>query len=888
MTGKALRSATSISVVAVLLAFAGIHAAQAQTRDFNVPAQSATTGIPEFARQAGIQILVSEPLVRGKRITTVTGTRSVEEALALLLKGTGLVATSKDGVTYTVAATAPLPTSLNSTAAANTLAASQANSTSVPADQAPAASPANEKLKEELEEVVVTGTHIRGVSPSSPVIIINRSDIERSGYQSTGDVIRNLPESFGGGVQPTVIQAGGSNNPPNQSQSSSANLRGLGSDSTLTLVNGHRLASSDELSVVDVSLIPLPAVERVEILTDGASAIYGSDAVAGVVNFILKKNYDGFQARATVGDSSQGGGELQQYDGLGGKVWETGNAIVSYEYAHQQPIVARQRSFTDPDTSNTSLVPTTNRNSIFASVNQSVNSDVSLFAQGLYTQRSAISVVDLSLFLPGNTYVGFSNSRVEQYGVVGGATLALGSQWHVSLAGDVAHNSTDQPSSTFLNGLLFDSPTQTIGTGLSEVAIDADGPLLTLGSGAVNLAVGASYRRETISDQQTDMGVSTSNIKAQRHLEGLYGELSVPLVVPSDTRTGLHSLMLTAAGRYEHYSDFGSDSIPKIGVIYVPVHDVQLKASWGRSFHAPSLVQQYVGQNVTLESTADPLAPSGSSLILLRFGGNPTLQPETASTTSFNATYRPSWLDGASLDLTYYKISYDQRIGHPTTSFTPLEDPNIGAYTTRNPTAAQIAQVLAVSTLVNQTGQPFDPASVAALVDDRFTNVQSQNANGVDALASYHVASAIGNLSFSVNAAYIDLRQQLLPQTPSQQLSGTVYNPPRFRARAGATWEDLGWTSSVFLNYVGSSSDPTETPVESISAWTSTDAQLGYAFQDARWLSGARILLSAQNLFDKKPPLVTGALSGDPGLHYDSTNASAIGRFISLQLIKNW
>src|ERR1700733_14568685 len=109
MIRKALRFAAGTFMI-LAVAFAGIQLAEAQTKDFNVPAQSATTGIPEFARQAGIQILPSESLVRGKRIAAVTGSHSVDEAPTILLKGTGLVATSKDGATYTVAA-APAPSS---------------------------------------------------------------------------------------------------------------------------------------------------------------------------------------------------------------------------------------------------------------------------------------------------------------------------------------------------------------------------------------------------------------------------------------------------------------------------------------------------------------------------------------------------------------------------------------------------------------------------------------------------------------------------------------------------------------------------------------------------------------------------------------------------------
>src|ERR1700688_2109366 len=118
LTGNALRWAAStfMIVIVIVLPFASIPLAEAQAKDFNVPAQSATTGIPEFARQAGIQILVSEPLVRGKRIAAVTGPHTIEDALKQLLKETGLIATSKDGATYTLTLP-PARTSFNSTVA---------------------------------------------------------------------------------------------------------------------------------------------------------------------------------------------------------------------------------------------------------------------------------------------------------------------------------------------------------------------------------------------------------------------------------------------------------------------------------------------------------------------------------------------------------------------------------------------------------------------------------------------------------------------------------------------------------------------------------------------------------------------------------------------------
>ena len=103
MAPRTVRGATCAILLVLLIVINASQVAHAQVREFNVPAQAATTGITEFARQAAIQILVSESLVRGKRTAEVMGTHSVEQALAMLLTGTGLTATSRDGVSYALA-----------------------------------------------------------------------------------------------------------------------------------------------------------------------------------------------------------------------------------------------------------------------------------------------------------------------------------------------------------------------------------------------------------------------------------------------------------------------------------------------------------------------------------------------------------------------------------------------------------------------------------------------------------------------------------------------------------------------------------------------------------------------------------------------------------------
>jgi iron complex outermembrane recepter protein len=732
-----------------------------------------------------------------------------------------------------------------------------------------------------LEEVLVTGTHIRGVEPAAPIIVIDEAAIESSGFQSLGDVIRTLPQSFGGGMNSTVVGATGTQNLNQYTGSSSANLRGLGSEATLTLVNGHRLAYSDDLSAVDISLIPLPAVDHIDVITDGASAIYGSDAVAGVVNVVLKRRYNGVNASATIGDSTEGGGLSQRYDLLGGGSWNTGNALVSYEYRHQDPVLAHQRSFVSPSVSQSTLLPNQKLNSIFAALDQAVGSRLDLFFQGLGTVRSSDQAIDFGPYTPGS--VAYTDATVKQFGISAGGTADIGAGWHTTLAVDRARNSSRAPQNTLQDDVLSDLIDQNFVSGLTQVELGADGPLLHLPTGAVNVALGGSYRRETFAILQYDVlfGSSYADINTARHVQSAYVEADVPLVAPSDSRSGLESLALTLAGRYDRYSDIGHSSTPKIGLVYRPTADLELKASWNKSFRAPSLAQENYVDSAYLLASLDP----GSPLILERFGGNPALQAETATSGAINVSYAPAWLEGFNGQATYYHISYRNRIEVPIQDAAPLSNPYDAPFVQRNPSAAELASIVANSQFFNYSGGNFDPATVAALVDDRYSNALKQHASGADLLLSYRQPTPVGAFTWSLNGAYLKLDQQPTASSPTQTLSSTIFNPPDFKARAGVTWERGELSATAHLNYVGGSKDPATSPEFKIDSWTTLDVQAAYVTDKSFWPSAR---LSVENLFDRHPPF-TGPHSGSPpGFQFDSTNTSALGRFISLQVYKEF
>src|ERR1700678_2396549 len=218
--------------------------------------------------------------------------------------------------------------------------------------QAQTAKPATQDQSAALEEVVVTGTALRGLNAekSLPVQVVKAEDIARTGVTTTEDLFRMITAASAAGSTQTAQNTG-----TETGALSAISLRGLGSGRTLVLVNGRRVsvygggsggANGDS---VDISTIPLAAIERVEILKDGASALYGSDAIAGVVNFILKSDYQGLEVTGLAGTPTRdGGGSTENTSILGGfgdLKTDRYNVTLSAFFDHESPILGSSRSF---------------------------------------------------------------------------------------------------------------------------------------------------------------------------------------------------------------------------------------------------------------------------------------------------------------------------------------------------------------------------------------------------------------------------------------------------------------------------------------------------------------------------------------------------------------
>ncbi|CAM3653026.1 TonB-dependent receptor plug domain-containing protein [Parendozoicomonas haliclonae] len=200
---------------------------------------------------------------------------------------------------------------------------------------------ADEQTVEKVEKVTVTGSRISRVDMegANPLAVITREDIEDSGFMTVADLLRNTTYNSLGSYT-----AQGNNSWGSQA---TINLRGLGAHNTLVLIDGRRVPWSGVMygGSVDVNSIPAAAVERIEIMLDGASAIYGSDAVAGVVNVIMRKDYDGLQISVGAGRPEAKGNDEDSFSLLWGGSNDKGNLLISYEHDETENIVMADREF---------------------------------------------------------------------------------------------------------------------------------------------------------------------------------------------------------------------------------------------------------------------------------------------------------------------------------------------------------------------------------------------------------------------------------------------------------------------------------------------------------------------------------------------------------------
>jgi len=303
------------------IAIATTATASAQPRSINIPSEEAAKSIPEFARQENIQIVAPVSQLHGIKTPAVSGNLELEDALKALLVGTGLEVASNDGATIVLRQASVQPPPLEQ---------------SQMADAGPPPS----------ESIIVTGSRVisdAGTSPT-PLTMVSAKQLRDTTPGNLADGLNKLPIFQGSQI---IGRPGdGSQN----FSSNTLNLRNFGMQRTLVLLDGHRAASSNGDGSVDIDTLPQMLVSRIDIVTGGASAVYGSDAVTGVVNFVLDKKFNGFKADVNSGLSTYGDAMSYNIDAAGGTdlFGGRGHFEAALEYRHRDPVNQSARPYGPP------------------------------------------------------------------------------------------------------------------------------------------------------------------------------------------------------------------------------------------------------------------------------------------------------------------------------------------------------------------------------------------------------------------------------------------------------------------------------------------------------------------------------------------------------------
>lgn len=326
----------SLLAAASAVAIAGFMvpaAAQSSTRQqVAIEAQPLGDALIEVGRRYGVLVSAPSYLTRGKRAPQVSGSLNSEQAIARLLSGSGLTYERAQGGFVISRAAAGIRSSRTSQ--------DQGNRAGPPNKAASATQPEN--------DIVVTGSRIERtvVNSPAPIDIVTAEEIEAFGFSETTEALRFVP-ALNSSVSLTSQEGPSGGAARGRYGLAALDLRNLGANRTLVLVNGRRHVGGEANSAtVDVSSIPTALIDRVEVLTGGGSSIYGADAVSGVVNYILKDDFEGVDVRFNANFPTRGGGEA--FSGavtMGGNFAEgRGNAVLNVEYFNQSELTAIERS----------------------------------------------------------------------------------------------------------------------------------------------------------------------------------------------------------------------------------------------------------------------------------------------------------------------------------------------------------------------------------------------------------------------------------------------------------------------------------------------------------------------------------------------------------------
>ena len=850
-----------------------------------------------------------------------------------------------------------------------------------------------------LNEVVVTGTLIRGVAPTGAVLTtVTNADIVKLGAVDTSQLLGALPQDSAFNNRPQVGSFGAF-------QTVNAPLLrylgggSSGSNSTLLLLDGVRLPGMGvQQTSADIDAITSGALQRVDVVPDGGSATYGADAVGGVVNLITRRSFDGLE----VGGHFGGADDYKQWDvhATAGKNFDKGSAWISYDYTHHGLLLNSDRDYTHnlnytarpftganltcnpgnftsgftvypiangapvvgpPNTCDnsqaTTFFPEESRHSVLGGFDYDLANWLKFDLRGYYMHRDATndggpnvySGVPATSVLAGAPVSGsaagiftdpefahmYGHTTTKTWGVIPRLKAQLGHDWQLDAFLNVAEGDARAQSQTAggnapvlaadaANG-TFDPLTGAFATTAAGQAAKAeqanyygfssgkdqivntravfDGPLFTLPGGDVRAALGGEYMHEKFTQRNgnAELGDFESILpnSVSRKVASAFGELSIPIVGENNHIAGIDSLTFSAAGRYDHYSDFGGTFDPKFALNWNPVSWWTLRGNWGKSFQAPSLASTagaippgvvafpagIFGANPAFPDTA------GKTVLLLFPGGGVDLQPQKAKTWEVGTDITPPAIPGLKAHFTYYNINFKNQIANPafyTASFYSLY-PN--SYIMNTPSAplttAQIQQYIGAAFNAAQVAQYVNnPSSVYALENGLQQNLAATSTSGLDFSLDYQHPTDFGSIFAGFAGTYIlTFDTRATPTSVVQDLDANSVARLRLSTTVGAQVGNLyaraTWNRSGGYKIPANAGNAFQSNVAPFNVVNLAFVYTPKATNGA--LEGTTFSLNIDNITDAKPPYYNGTNGGGSGFA-----GFTLGRFAQLGVTKKF
>ncbi len=786
--------------------------------------------------------------------------------------------------------------------------------------------PTTETSTDENSDIIVTGTRQTGIRASdsaAPIQILGEEALSHVGQPSLSQVLTQTTPSFN--AQSYGFDTG--------NLTLSASLRGMNPNNTLVLIDGKRRHTTSNLQVLqsafqgataaDLSLVPVPAIASVEILQDGAAALYGTDAIAGVVNIRLKDANHGGSATITAGQYYRGDGDtVASAVNLGLPLGGRGFVNVTAEarwHDYSFPGGPDSRLFT-PDgqlragqpAEFASLpgAPNVNKSGgdaryrmwdAFVNAGYDLGGGVTAYATGSYADRHSSSranyrlptrIVASSVRGVAGTYgtpgaivfsaTGFSpRIEIEETdfalggglkGSFAGFAWDLNSTWGKNINNVFTRSSANRSLFIDTGATPRDFYDGSFTASQWTNTLDVSKPLEIGLPSPANLAFGVEYRQDRYSIAAGDA--------ASRYKEGAQ---SYPGFQPGDAGRYRRSnaaayvnvalspmtpLKLDVAGRYEHYSDFGSTLVGRLTGRYDLSETFALRGTIATGFRAPTLAEEhYSATNVTPTSATVQLPANSRAATLL---GLTALRPEKSRNYSVGFVARPSadW----TLTTDFFRIDVRDRI-IATGSI-------VGA-------SGGVTRSQAVVDAITAYGSTIDPTVQTAAVSV-FTNGTDARTQGFDVTLAHPSRFDFGRIDWTLAANYSRTTLDHIRTPPAQIAASrsTLLTPraittiedstPRFKITGGALLQAARWTVNLRETLYGPASrlnspDATGSGAsayrERIGTTAITDLEIGYAAA-----SNVEVSIGANNLFNKKPPtipLVNGMLA-DGGVVYNS------------------